>query len=70
MTAGHLQKMAAAAARVLLEVEEGLRNLVVAEELEVQEVVVEVIEIYRVVRLSGRSRRHLDSWNDPSVDGL
>lgn len=59
--AGHLQKRVAAAVRVLLEVEEGLGNLEVAEGPEAQVVVEEEIEICLNVQLSGQSRRQLDS---------
>lgn len=68
MAVDHLQKAAAAAARVLPEVEEEPGNLEAAEELGLQQVVaVEVIEAYRKAQLSEPSRRRSNSQNDPSV---
>lgn len=67
VTAGHLQKTVVVAARVLLEVEEGLGNLEAAEELEAQGAVEEEIEIYQDFQLLRRSRHHFDFSSDPLV---
>lgn len=70
VTAGHWQKMVVVVARVLLEVEEGRGNLEVAEELEAQGVEEEETGAYQDVQLLRHSRRHLDCWSDPSLNGL